>query len=249
MKRKSTANLLSVQSTFRAAILCGLVLLLSGCRSLPEGVPGPEAEALADRMLLAINHEAWLRNTAAVSWDFRGKRRLLWDRKRDLVEVRWEDREVRFDKKTMRAVFRKAGADVTDPEERKKMLAAASRSFVNDAYWLNPLFHIRSPGAQRSLVEAGVLKVHFPSGGVTPGDSYVFFTDKDALVTRMRLWVSSIPIPGAEAVFLRYGTSETGVKSARLYNYLAEIEIRDLKMYGEFPPAGAADPFADIGQP
>ena len=197
-------------------------------------------------MLAAINHEAWLKNTAAVSWTFRDKRRLLWDKRRNFVQVQWKGNDVRFNKVTMHAVVKREGVLVTDPQEARTLLGTANASFVNDAFWLNPLFHIRAPGSRLSLVAPGILKVHYPSGGVTPGDSYVFYTDGQALVTQMRLWVSSVPLKGTGATFLNYATGETGVKSARTYDFLVTIEIGDVKMYGEYPSKDGADVFADL---
>jgi hypothetical protein len=117
---------------------------------------------------------------------------------------------------------------------------------VNDAFWLNPLFHIRSPGAQLSLVKPGVLKVHYPTGGVTPGDSYVFYADESGLVKSMRLWVSSLPLKGVGAAFLDYKVTETGVRNPQRYDFLVTIEIGDLRMHTEYPVKGAADPFARL---
>lgn len=225
-------------------ILCALGT--GACRSLPPSVPGPEAEALAERMLAAINLKAWNEQTAAAEWAFRGKRRTLWDRKRQLIQVTWDQNDVRFDKRSMKGIVRQAGKVVSDPGLQAQLLAEANKIFVNDAFWLNPLFHIRSPGAQLSLVAPGVLKVHYPTGGTTPGDSYVLETNKEGLVTQMRLWVSSVPIKGAAATFENYEVSETGVKSARRYGYLVGIEIQDLKMFAQFPPAGERDPFAEL---
>ena len=218
----------------------------SACRSLPPSTPGPEAEALAERMLTAINHPAWLKDTAAVTWTFRDKRTLFWDRRRNFVRVTWKENDVRFNKDTLRGSCLRDAVVVPPGPECAALLAEANKSFVNDAFWLNPLFHIRSPGAQLSLVAPGVLKVHYPAGGVTPGDSYVFFTDAQGLVTQMRLWVSSVPLKGTAADFGQYATSETGVKSARVYDFLVTIKIGDVHMFPEYPGKDGADLFAGL---
>ena len=69
------------------------VLYLLNNESLPEGKTGPEADALAQKVLTAINKTAW-DTTGAVSWNFAGRHEHLWDRDRHFAEVKWEDYRV-----------------------------------------------------------------------------------------------------------------------------------------------------------
>ncbi|MEQ9367071.1 MAG: hypothetical protein RIF32_22745 [Leptospirales bacterium] len=226
--------------------VAGVLAAGLACRSVPPGAPGPDADALAAKMLKAINYEAWQKNTAAVGWSFRGDHKHFWDRRRDLVEVQWDEYIARFNKNTLQGRVLQKGRLVQDAGESLELLAKANAYFVNDAFWLNPLFHIESPGVQLSLVGERSLKVDFSSGGVTPGDTYVFHTDENGLVTEMQLWVSIVPLKGSSATFENYAVSETGVKSARLYDYLVTIDIGDVKMYAKYPAAGGDDRFAEL---
>lgn len=230
-------------------LICAVLMLSFGaCRSIPPGAPGDEAEALAQKMLAAVGYDAWLNKTAAVSWTFRGKHKHLWDRKRGYVQVEWEDHRVLFNKNTMRGVVYVGGRRVTDATHVAADIAKANSYFVNDAFWLNPLFHIRSPGVKLSVVQPGSLRVDFTSGGVTPGDTYVFHTNADGMVTEMQLWVDVVPaiFDGSAATFENYATSETGVTTARKYDYLVTITVDGVEMYAKFPAKGEADVFAEL---
>lgn len=232
-----------------AAVFASAALIFTaGCASVPVGQPGESAEALAKKMLAAINYNAWLNKTAAVSWTFRGTNEHFWDRKRDLVEVKWGEGEyvARFNKNTKLGRVYRNGKEIKETGEQAELLAKANAFFVNDAFWLNPLYHIESPGVQLELVGERSLKVTFASGGVTPGDVYLFHTDEAGLVTAMQLWVSIVPFKGSESTFEDYKVSETGVKSATRYEYLITITIDDLKMFAKYPERGGDDRFADI---
>ena len=57
---------------------------------LPEGKNPAEADELAQKMLTAINQEAW-QNTGVVEWTFHGSgvHSFVWDKKRHLKRKRW----------------------------------------------------------------------------------------------------------------------------------------------------------------
>ncbi|MCR9144665.1 MAG: hypothetical protein NXI24_20675 [bacterium] len=230
----------------RLAALLLFAASASACASIPPGVAGGDADALAAKMLEAVNYKAWQNKTAAVGWSFRGDHIHFWDRERGLVEVKWDDYVVRFSKKDLQGRAYRNGKPVGDAGETAELLAKANAYFVNDAFWLNPLFHIESPGVQLELIGENSLKAVFTSGGVTPGDTYVFHTDGDGLVTEMQLWVSIVPFKGSTATFENYAVSETGVKTARLYDYIVTIDIGDVKMYAKYPESGGEDRFADL---
>ena len=229
-------------------ILAVLTLSAGACRSIPPGTAGEDADALAEKMLAAIGYDAWQNKTAAVRWTFRGDHKHFWDRKRGYVQVEWDDHRVLFNKNTMQGLVYVDGKRVTDAGHAAADIAQANAYFVNDAFWLNPLFHIRSPGVKLSVTKPGSLRVDFTSGGVTPGDTYVFHTNAEGLVTEMQLWVDIVPaiFAGSGATFENYAESETGVKSARKYEYLVTITIDDLKMYAKYPPKGEDDVFAAL---
>lgn len=64
-------------------------------KSLPEGTQGQEAEALTDKMLSAINAEAYDQLTY-LEWTFRGDHHYAWNKKDNQVVVKWQDFEVKL---------------------------------------------------------------------------------------------------------------------------------------------------------
>jgi len=52
----------------------------------PVGTPGPEAEALADRMQIALGGEAWAR-TGALRWTFPSGAPHPWGRERHSARI------------------------------------------------------------------------------------------------------------------------------------------------------------------
>ena len=67
--------------------------------SLPEGKEGPEAEAMADRMLEAVNADAWS-EVRYLSWGFPRGHDFVWDRQRNKVQVEWDDHRALLDAET-----------------------------------------------------------------------------------------------------------------------------------------------------
>ena len=216
----------------------------------PEGTPGPEAEALAHAMMAAIDHDAW-EQTRAVRWSFRGNRHHLWDRDRQLARVQWNDVEVLVDLQTTTGRAWKNGKEV-EGAKADKLVQKGYEAWVNDSFWLNPVSKAFDDGTERSLVSQddgtrGLL-VEYTSGGVTPGDAYLWLLGDDDLPVGWRMWTSNIPVGGARASWEGWTTLATGVKvSTRHKLAIGTLEI------GE--PQGAAslaelepgdDPFSPL---
>ncbi|MCB1303928.1 MAG: hypothetical protein KDK37_06610 [Leptospiraceae bacterium] len=195
---------------FLAAL--GLVTLVLSCQSIPDGKTGESAESLADQMLAAASLEKW-NNLQCVTFRFKGANRYVWDKKRGFVEYVHEDRRVLFSKNTFQAVAFDKGESITG-EELKEALGKANASFINDSFWLQPAYHIRSPGTKLYYIDDHTLRVTFSSGGVTPGDTYVFHLDDKYRISTMEMWVSILPIPGVDADFSDYVDHPPGIEIA-----------------------------------
>lgn len=200
-----------------AAVLFGAVIVLMAVAYFvsdprPEGAPGPRADALASKMEAAVHKDAW-DATGAVKWSFFEQHHYVWDRSRGVVEVRWGDTRVLLrtaDKTGL--VWGKDGA-VTGADAQQA-LDAAYKYWINDSFWLNPVAKFRDPGVELSLVteedgQEGLL-VTYTSGGVTPGDAYLWNVDPDGLPVRWRMWVSIIPIGGISVTWENWVELGTG---------------------------------------
>lgn len=177
------------------ALVLGAVLALS--EPQPQGTTGAEADALAHRMIASVGGEAW-EATGAVRWTMLGHEH-LWDRDRNLARVRFGGKEVWIDLHSKEGVAMKGG-DRLDGEEARDALDAAYAWWVNDSFWLNPVVKAFDEGTSRSVVQGDGemgLVVAYASGGLTPGDTYLWWLDDSGRPTRWQLWVSVIPIKGA----------------------------------------------------
>ncbi len=181
----------------------------------PVGVKGEKAEALAQKMLQAVNKAAW-DSTVIIGWTSRGGNTFVWDKQRNLTQVVSKNSTVLLD------VYKHSGKvwenqqEVTDPEKVKKGIDKAYKAFVNDAFWLNPIVKIFDAGTERSIVTLADgtegLLVSYSSGGVTPGDAYLWLVDANGVPTAWKLWVSVIPVGGVEMSWDDWITLPTGAK-------------------------------------
>lgn len=221
-----------------------IFLLGLGCKSFPEGKEGEQAETLARKMLEYANQSAW-EKTEAVEFTFVGIRHHLWDKKRNFVLYTKDKLKVYFKKETLEGRVFVDNKEITDANEKNKKIQEAYSAFVNDFYWLQPAFHIYSPGAKRYYVDTNQLRVTFYEGGVTPGDTYVFYLSDDGKIEIMQMWVQILPTKGVKAFFKEYFETETGVRIAKVRETsLKNIYLSDIKFYKKFPEKD--DPFKNI---
>lgn len=198
---------------------------------LPKGEEGPAAEALADSILKAVNIAAW-DTLEYVHWSFRGETEYLWDKQYHKVRLRWEDIEVLLDPQTVSGRVKKGGEVMTQGAEA--YVQTAFEKFCNDGFWMNGFTKLRDPGTQRSLVKGedgreGLL-VTYMEGGVTPGDSYLWWPDETGRPESFQMWVSVIPVGGVSFSWENWDTLYNGAWIALNHkNDLLDIPIQDVK--------------------
>lgn len=216
MSRTAKRILLVLLAIIFVLILVAVGWFRAQSYELPQLTPGPEADALARAMMESVNHPAWL-ETGAVTWTFRGQHIHLWDRHRQFARVAWTEDgpalvEVFLDLATKDGIVLVSegeGSDAAPPDaqEQAKRLRQAWEFWVNDSFWLNPIAKVFDAGTSRGLVapEAGEfdddlrgLLVSYSSGGVTPGDSYLWLVGRDDRPVAWRMWTQILPIQGLE---------------------------------------------------
>lgn len=208
-------------------VLVGIAVLLVGCAACvtallstprPTGSDSEAAEAMADRMLASLHAEAWER-TGAVRFRLReGRPLLLWDRARGFVEARFDDGRRAQLSLDDRAVVAWRGEARLDDDDAADAGEDVYRAFANDTFWLAAPFKVRDPGTRRSVVEVEgerQLLVEYGSGGVTPGDAYLWRLDDEGRPVSWRMWVKIIPIGGVEVGWGDWVTTPTGAVLAR----------------------------------
>jgi hypothetical protein len=198
------------------ALLAFLVLLCAGAyvayRHPAPATRSGDADALARRMLSAVDADAWSR-TGAVRWTFFNGERHLWDRARNLDRFDRGDIVVWIDLATQRGVAQRGGVTLSGAERDRAVSTAWSR-WCNDSFWLNPVPKAFDSGVTRAVAsdDAGrdALLLSYHSGGVTPGDRYLWLLDANGRPRAWRMWVSVLPVPGLEASWAGWQRLSTG---------------------------------------
>ncbi len=186
-----------------------------------------EAKATAHQMLQAINDSAW-QNTGAVTWSFRGARKHLWDRERHLARIGWGNYEVFMNLHDQSGQAFKNGQRLSG-EAADPALKNAWKVWCNDTFWLNPISKIFDEGSSLHLVEEGEAQKHllikYSSGGVTPGDSYLWTIDETGRPSQWDMWVSLVPVPGVKVTWENWKQIETGVWISTLHEFPLGIKL------------------------
>lgn len=217
---------------------------------LPTMTDRARGDLLAREVEAAINIDAWKR-TGAVSWRFRERNRHLWDRQRNLVRVEWDDVEVSLDIGRKDGRARRGGQPVTG-EAATALFEDAFSRWANDSFWLNPLEKLFDDGTQRGIVTVGgqeALMVQYASGGVTPGDSYVWILGPDKRPVAWKMWVSIIPIGGVKTSWEGWRQLSTGAWVAPLHqgDIGFSLELTEIEAAATLTElTGGVDPFQPL---
>lgn len=221
-------------------------------KGLPQGKPGPEADALARKIEHAIRKDAWDK-IGVVQWTYSGQRQHVWDRKRSLAQVIWKKGEYKalfaIAQPEAGQVFWR-GKLVQDVKEQKKSLRRAFAYWANDSFWLNPLAKLFDAGTSRKIVTwegKSQLLVTYSSGGVTPGDSYLYVLDKQFLPLRWHMWVKVLPVKGLAATFESWVTLPNGAKISTKHRVVTRnVVISELRTADTVQQLQQNDPFLPI---
>lgn len=229
-------------------IVIGLIAGLLLNESKPTVNPSKEADQLAEKMLTAINKSAW-DTTRIVQWTFfAGKHHYLWDKERNFVKVNWSNNVVLLNTKEVNG---KAYVDgqLQEGSKAEKLIKTAWGYFCNDSFWLNAPAKAFDPGTKRSIVKVKGgqkgLMVSYESGGVTPGDSYVWILDENGLPKAWKMWVKIIPIGGVKTSWEDWIELEGGAKVAKAHSTAGPtLKLSNLKAGNDWGTFGEEkDPF------
>ncbi len=211
----------------------------------PESAPSPEADALAREMLAALDSDAWAA-TGAAQWTFFDGTQHLWDRRRNLARVTTTDTTVLLDVNTRKGIVVE-GPD-SDPDAA---VAHAYARWANDSFWLAAPYKAFDPGTERTLIatedgEKAIL-VSYSSGGVTPGDAYLWLLDEQKRPRAWRMWVSNIPIGGLEIGWGPFEKTESGAWLAADHDGPLKLQLTGMKTAKSLDElTGGEDPFAPL---
>lgn len=241
-------------------LLLGLVVLIGGLGLLawlkseprPVGESGPAADALARKLQAAVGLEGW-KATKVVRFNYAGRHHILWDRARGYARVNVDDWSVLLRTHDFSGRAYRGGAEVTDAADKQKLLTAGEKWFINDGYWLFPFEGLFDAGVTRAVVarpgQPDGLLISYASGGVTPGDAYLWELDQDGRPVAWRMWVSVLPIGGLRATWEAWEKLPTGAQIATEHQLGLRFRVQELSSgdsVAEVEPG--PDPFLPLSE-
>jgi hypothetical protein len=156
----------------------------------------PAAVELADSIMQAMGGRANWDKTRFISWNFFGRRNLVWDKHEGRVRIEAPGDSIIYlvNVKTGEGKVQVKGEELTQPDSVKKMLNEAKSIWINDSYWLVMPFKLKDSGVtlkylgEDTLNDGGkcnILELTFKNVGDTPDNKYRIFVDlKDNLVKK-----------------------------------------------------------------
>jgi len=235
MKIKKTLKIIAGVIAFLTipSLLFFGVLHLKYNEDLPTGVQGKQADALAYKMLSALDYEAF-KETNYLEWTFKRRRHYKWQKNENSCDVYWKEFKVDLDLNDYSKSKAYVHSFKVDGDQADKLTNKAVKYFNNDSFWLVAPYKVFDNGVERSLVtlENGEqsLLVTYTSGGSTPGDSYLWILDKNGKPNSFKMWTSLLPINGLEASWNDWTTTESGAQLPTFHKLLfMGLELNDVK--------------------
>jgi len=202
-------------------------------KKMPETIAG-DGDALAQKMLAATNKPAW-DSLGYLQWTFMGNHHYYWDKGANIANVQWGDNEVILDLDKVDGSVFKDGNLITDPDKKQKLISKAWSFWCNDSFWMFANFKVNDSGVTREIVDlpddsgAQGLKVTYESGGVTPGDTYIWALDANYVPTGYYMYVGIIPVKGVYTSWENWVDVGGALLSTTHSNKLFDMEMKNLK--------------------
>ncbi len=150
----------------------------------------PAAVELADSVMAAMGGRENWDKTRYISWNFFGRRNLVWDK--------WEGR-VRIESIPDSTIYlinlegptgrvQISGREVTDPDSLQQLVSKGKSIWINDSYWLVMPLKLKDSGVTLKYLgedttltgkKANVLELTFDNVGDTPENKYRVYVDME----------------------------------------------------------------------
>lgn len=190
---------------------------------LPIGIQGEQADALATKMLDALDYEAY-KNTNYLEWTFKRKHHFEWQKDKNICKVYWENFKVELNLNYPSDSKAFVHGFMVHNEQANELIEKAVTYFNNDSFWLVAPYKVFDDGTIRSLVTTKngeqALLVTYTTGGSTPGDSYLWLFKDNGKPRSFRMWVDILPIGGLEASWSNWTKTESGAQLPTFHKML-----------------------------
>jgi hypothetical protein len=218
-----------------------------------------KADAIAARVMEALGGQQAWEQTRYLRFTFAGARTHYWDKQTGRHRLQFTDREghehlVLHNVKSREGRAWLDGEALTG-EALSKALEDAYGAWINDTYWLLMPYKLRDPGVTLTYDQeteiAGItydrLHLGFDSVGLTPGDQYWVYVNRDTgLVDRWEYFLESYepgrsPTPWVWGNWRRYGnimlaSERSSPESGR------ELPLSDIAVFESLPDAVFTSP-------
>ncbi len=217
-------------------IIALLVWGLASHESLPKGKTGSEADALANKMLTALNHKKY-QETRYLEWSFKnGANQYKWDKKLGKVAVTMKDTKIMVNLNYPEKSKVVKTPKVLSKEEKSKWIEKAIENFNNDSFWLVAPYKVFDNGVTRKLVtlDSGekALLITYATGGTTPGDSYLWLLNDNGFPNAYKMWVKIIPIGGIKASWDDWQVMDSGAFLPKIHELgPIKLDMGNIKAY------------------
>jgi hypothetical protein len=167
----------------------------------------------------------------------------LWDKQGNNALVKWGNNRVVLNLDEVTGVAFQDENQV-DGDRKDELIQEAWSHWCNDSFWMFAPFKVFDPGTSRSIVETEGdekgLMITYESGGVTPGDSYLWLLDNQNIPTGFKMW-TFIPIQGMHVTWEGWKTLKGGAKVA--------ISHKSTALSFEMTDVAEGDSPTDLGYP
>lgn len=225
-----------VRTFFVLVVLFGIALISINVLSnkIPEASSGISADLLAIKAEDALG-KCNFEKTRFVRWRFMGTHHFVWDKFEGLVFVEYSDFEIFLNLKNLdSSKVYESKVLIDDSADAKDVINEAYGYFCNDSFWLVAPYKFFDEGVLRGIVEENgesKLMVAYESGGVTPGDVYVWDFDENFKPENVQMWTSNLPIKGMTFSWANYKSFWGGIELAQEHKFgPLNIKIEDLEI-------------------
>ena len=191
--------------TLLSLLFCAF-MFLKYSEDLPNGTTGKRADALAQKMLNALDYNAY-NSTNYIEWTYKQRRHYEWKKNEDLCHVYWEEYCVQLNLKEHQLSRAYIHSFKIEGNMGEKLKKEALNYFNNDSFWLVAPYKVFDEGVERRLVNNNSLLVTY-----TNGDSFLWKLDPNGKPKYFKMWSSSIPLDGLEASWSDWTTTDSGAQ-------------------------------------
>ncbi|MEO8935035.1 MAG: hypothetical protein ABI295_12085 [Xanthomarina sp.] len=190
---------------------------------LPTGTQGEQADALAYKMLEALDYEAY-KNTNYLEWTFKKRHHFQWQKDKDICTVYWKEFKVELHLNNPLQSKAYVNNSLVHDKKANKLIKDALVYFNNDSFWFVAPYKVFDKGTKRSLITTKngeqALLITYTTGGTTPGDSYLWLLNDNGKPKSFRMWVDILPIGGLEASWSNWTKTESGAQLPTFHKML-----------------------------